>query len=64
MKIQDLLLKMSNAVQGDFNDLSKPQFGGEWYYYYGNGEYGTAPIRGESEILTDSALNRGCFQPD
>ncbi len=28
MKIQDLLLKMSNAVQGDFNDLSKFNFRG------------------------------------
>lgn len=28
MKMQDLLLKMSNAVQGDFNDLSKFDFKG------------------------------------
>ena len=28
MKIQDLLLKLSSAVQGDFNDLSKFNFKG------------------------------------
>ncbi|MBE6737906.1 MAG: hypothetical protein E7566_04570 [Ruminococcaceae bacterium] len=33
------------------------RFGGEWYYYYGNGEYGTAKIKGESEVLTYRAMN-------
>ncbi len=33
------------------------RFGGEWYYYYGNGEYGTAKVKGESEVLTERAMN-------
>lgn len=32
-------------------------FGGDWYYYYGKGEYGEAPVRGDSEIYTDDAFH-------
>ena len=43
----------------DKNDYSgKLQFGGEWFYYYGNGEYGTSQVKGESDVRTDYATNK------
>ena len=30
---------------------------GYWFYYYGNGEYGDTPVRGDGAIYTDKALN-------
>lgn len=43
----------------DYNEYTgKLRFHGEWFCYYGNGEYGTTPVRGEGEIYNDAALNR------
>ena len=37
-----------NFDECNCNDLVEPHtFGGDWYYYYGNGEYGTTPEKGE-----------------
>lgn len=42
------------------NDLVLPrQVGGEWYYYYGNGEYGTTPERGDV-VYTDRSFGEHC----
>ena len=61
----DEMIYVTNFIDYDYNDYSgKLQLGGEWFYYYGGGEYGTAPVRGESEILTDYALNIGYFISD
>ena len=46
-------------VRYDYNEYTgKLRFYGEWFYYYGNGEYGTTPVRGDGEIYNDYALNR------
>ncbi|MBR3971886.1 MAG: dockerin type I repeat-containing protein [Ruminococcus sp.] len=34
-------------------------FGGDWYYYYGNGEYGTTPERGEV-VYTERSFGEYC----
>lgn len=31
------------------NFMGKPTYSGDWYFYYGNGEYGTYPTREEAE---------------
>ncbi len=49
----------------DYSDYSgKMTFGGEWFYYYGNGEYGTSKVRGESEIFTSDATNKHIALPN
>lgn len=40
---------------GDFS--AKASHSGEWFYYYGNGEYGTAPKRGDSRVLSGSTVS-------
>ncbi len=61
----DGMIFVTDFADYDYNDYSgKLQFGGEWFYYYGNGEYGTSPVRGESKILTDYALNNDPFISD
>ena len=61
----DGMIYVVDFTRYDYNDYSgKIVFYGEWFYYYGNGEYGTSKVRGESEIYTDSALNRVQFVPD
>ena len=42
-------------LYGDFT--AKATYDGEWFYYYGNGEYGTAPKRGDSRVLSGSTVN-------
>ncbi len=37
---------------------------GEWFYYYGNGEYGTAPVRGDSKILTGKTVDIAALNQD
>ena len=29
----------------------KQQYGGEWYFYYGNGEYGTYPVKADGKVF-------------
>ena len=42
----------------DYSDYSgKMTFAGEWFYYYGNGEYGTTPEKGD-DVRTEQALNQ------
>ena len=49
----------------DYNDYSgKMQFGGDWFYYYGNGEYGTSEVKGESEIRNSSVIDPSIPMPD
>jgi len=42
---------------------NKIVFYGEWFEYYGFGEYGREYIYGEGDIYTDNALNRFRFEP-
>ncbi len=61
----DGMIFVTDFIDYDYDSFSgRLHFGGEWFYYYGNGEYGTAPQRGESEILTDYAQNIGHFISD
>ena len=47
------------------NFEGKPTYIGDWYFYYGNGEYGTYPTRKESESKgTLKNLNAGSDTPD
>ncbi len=39
----------------------KKTYGGEWYYYYGNGEYGVQPTR--AEAVANGALYNTEYQP-
>lgn len=32
-------------------------YSGFWFYYYGNGEYGDVPVRGDGDTYTDSVIN-------
>ena len=49
----DGMIYVIDSVYDDWGVLEpKYQARGEWFYYYGNGEYGIAPVRGDSEILT------------
>ncbi len=42
------------------NDFTLPKrIGGDWYYYYGNGEYGTSPVKGEV-VYTDRSIGEHC----
>lgn len=46
----------------DYEDeTGRINFKGLWFYYYGNGEYGTTPVRGDGEIYTDKAF--GLLEP-
>ncbi|MBQ4569679.1 MAG: hypothetical protein IJA62_06490 [Ruminococcus sp.] len=54
----DGMIYVTDFTIYDFNEYSgKLQFGGEWFYYYGNGEYGTATEKGGSEVYTAYATN-------
>ncbi len=46
----------TNYTKNDYS--GKLEFYGEWFYYYGNGEYGTAKVKGESEVYSDYAINK------
>ena len=42
----------------DKSSLSgKMTFAGCWCYYYGNGEWGNTPVKGDGEVNTDPAFN-------
>ena len=54
----DGMIYVTDYANISYNDYSKKMtFGGEWYYYYGNGEYGTSPVKGESEVYNQPAMN-------
>ncbi len=54
----DGMIYVTDMEQVEINDFSgKMTFAGEWYYYYGDGKYGTSPVEGESEIFTDPGFN-------
>ncbi|MBQ3073548.1 MAG: hypothetical protein IJD19_02580 [Ruminococcus sp.] len=54
----DGMIYVTDMNQVEINDFSgKMTFAGEWYYYYGDGKYGTSPVEGESEIFTDPGFN-------
>ena len=43
----DNMIYVINPEYTSVNDKGKSIFAGEWFYYYGNGEYGTAPTKAE-----------------
>ncbi len=54
----DGMIYVTDFNKTQVNDYSgKMTYAGEWYYYYGDGKYGVAPVEGDSEVLTDPALN-------
>ncbi len=54
----DGMIYVTDFTIYDYNEYSgKLQFGGEWFYYYGNGEYGTSVEKGGSEVRTAYATN-------
>ena len=60
----DGMIYVTDFTIYDYNDYSKKlQFGGEWFYYYGNGEYGTSKVKGESEVRTAYATNSDAVFP-
>ena len=49
--VVDLSQEFINSYNG------KVTYGGEWFYYYGSGMYGTAPTKAEAdEIFTDKSM--------
>ncbi|MBR3971873.1 MAG: hypothetical protein IKJ83_03180 [Ruminococcus sp.] len=53
----DGMIFVTDYSQIDYSDYShKMIIGGTWFYYYGNGEYGTSKVKGESEVMTDPHL--------
>ena len=55
------MIYVTDTKKIDTNPFSgKQTFGGEWAYYYGNGEYGFTPEKG-AEVMTDPAFN---WDPD
>ena len=49
--VVDLSQEFINSYNG------KVTYGGEWFYYYGSGQYGTAPTKAEAdEIFTDKSM--------
>ncbi len=61
----DGMIYVTDFAIYDYNDYSgKMQFGGEWFYYYGNGEYGTSKVKGESEIRTAAVSNEELGMPN
>ena len=53
----DGMIYVTDTKKIDVNPFSgKQTFGGEWAYYYGNGEYGFAEEKG-AEVMTDPAFN-------
>ena len=43
----DNMIYVINPEYTSVNDKGKTVFAGEWFYYYGNGEYGNAPTKAE-----------------
>ena len=43
----DNMIYIINPEYTSVNDKGKTVFAGEWFYYYGNGEYGNAPTKAE-----------------
>ena len=50
----DGMIFVTGGIYNTSDFIGKLRFTGEWYYYYGNGEYGTTPNRGDGEVYTDS----------
>ena len=60
----DGMIYVTDNEKIDINPFSgKMTVGGEWYYYYGNGEYGFTPVRGDGEIFTDDVTNKDVTRP-
>ncbi len=61
----DGMIYVTDFDKIDVNPYSgKMTVGGEWYYYYGNGEYGFAPVKGEGEIFTGSHTGQETLPTD
>lgn len=43
-----------NTIYSEATDIPRPQCG-EWFYYYGNGEYGVTPCKNDSRVFSDDA---------
>ena len=49
------VVNLSDEQINSFNN--RVTYGGQWYYYYGSGQYGTAPTKAEAEeIFTDRSF--------
>ena len=49
------VIDLDNISINSFN--GKTTYGGEWYYYYGSGQYGTAPTKAEADVVyTDKSF--------
>ena len=61
----DNMIFVPPAEPNGWNFEGRPTYNGDWYFYYGNGEYGTYPTREESESKgTLKNLNAGPDIPD
>lgn len=47
---------MIYVLSGIYASYDKMVWSGEWYYYYGNGEYGITPVRGDGSVYTDEIV--------
>ena len=47
---------------GDFEHVNRSV--GEWFYYYGGGEYGTAKVKGESKLLAGDTVDLESLRED
>ena len=59
----DGMIYVISGIDMSISDFSVDTlfWSGEWYYYYGNGEYGITPTRGDGEIYTDEVLVKDGF---
>ncbi len=52
------MIYVVSGVKIDREYVSLNVYSGEWYYYYGNGEYGITPNRGDGEIYSDAIIKK------
>ena len=55
----DGMIYVTDCAQKSYDPFGgKLTYGGEWYYYYGDGEYGTAKNKADAEVVySDPAFN-------
>ncbi len=67
----DNMIYIVDPTKYNENPLSgKLSYGGDWYFYYGNGEYGTHPVKADAEargtvgkLGVDNSDNSGEYNP-
>ncbi len=60
------MIYVTDCAQKQIDDFGgKLTYGGEWYYYYGDGKYGTAKNEADAEtVYTDPAFNIDQYEED